>query len=321
MRSRIALFALIIACGYWTVAQAQNSADRDDKNKQTQDADRDNKNKQTQNKDKDDQAKRGNVKLTNGPVLEDVRDDKATIAWSTNENASTVLKYGTSPNNLDHSAQQPWGGHTHRVYLKNLQPNTTYYYRVESAQSQGTGTKVMSGVETFKTKTEEAARTSAPAQPAAASSQAAAPNYNQAELRNFDQFLDAHANIRAELTQNPGLVNDPNYLRQRPALAQFLQTHRGVQASLQSNPAAFMHGETGYSSTEDRNTALHNFHQFLQAHPNLNAELSKNPALAKDPNYLASHPQLNQFLQTHGGVRAGLDSDPAGFMRAALTAQ
>ena len=312
MRSRIATFALILACGSWTVAQAQNSADRDDK-------------KQTQ--DKDDQAKRAaNVKLTNGPVVESVQDDKATIAWSTNDNSSTILKYGTDPNNLDRTAERPWGGHTHRVYLKNLKPNTTYYYRVESTQAQGTGSQVISGVETFKTKGEETASTPAApqpaaAQPAAASSQAAAPSYNQAELRNFDQFLDAHADIRAELTQNPGLVNDPTYLRQHPALAQFLQTHRAVQANLRSNPSAFMQGQTGYSTTEDRNMALHNFHQFLETHPNIKAELSQNPSLAKDPNYLASHPQLHQFLQTHGGVQAGLAADPAGFVQAALSAQ
>ena len=78
------------------------------------------------------------VDITQGPVLESVSDHSAVIAWSTNKDGSTVVNYGTDPRNLSQVAEAPWGanGRTHRVELRNLQPNTTYYFRVETGQPE-----------------------------------------------------------------------------------------------------------------------------------------------------------------------------------------
>jgi hypothetical protein len=83
--------------------------------------------------------------------VEFATDSTAQIAWSTNENAGTVLHYGTNPDNLDHKASMPWGGLTHRVLLKHLQPSTTYYFKAESLQGQDTGTNAESPQLSFKT--------------------------------------------------------------------------------------------------------------------------------------------------------------------------
>jgi hypothetical protein len=76
----------------------------------------------------------------------------AVIAWSTNVNAGTLLRYGTDPDHLDQSASMPWGGITHRVNLRNLSPGTTYYFQAESAEGQGTGTSARSQISNFVTK-------------------------------------------------------------------------------------------------------------------------------------------------------------------------
>ncbi|MFB3915660.1 MAG: fibronectin type III domain-containing protein [Terriglobales bacterium] len=93
-----------------------------------------------------------NAQITKGPTIEAATDTSAIIAWSTNVNSSTVVRYGTDPNNLDQTAQVPWGGLTHRVTLEQLQPDTTYYFKVESGQAQGTGTSASSEVSSFRTK-------------------------------------------------------------------------------------------------------------------------------------------------------------------------
>lgn len=92
------------------------------------------------------------VQITNGPVVEVVTDTTVQIAWSTNVNAGTTLRYGTDPSHLEQTAGMPWGGLTHRVTVKNLQPNTTYYFKAESAQGQGTGTLAETGQSSFQTK-------------------------------------------------------------------------------------------------------------------------------------------------------------------------
>jgi len=92
------------------------------------------------------------VQIINGPVVEIVTDTTAQIGWSTNVNAGTTLRCGSDPSDLDLSAGMPWGGLTHRVTLKDLKPNTTYYVRAESSQGQGTGTQAQTEQSSFQTK-------------------------------------------------------------------------------------------------------------------------------------------------------------------------
>lgn len=97
------------------------------------------------------QQQASNVRIINGPVIESVADNHAVIAWSTTVPASSVIKYGTDPNSLSQTAQAPWGSTTHRVDIKNLQPNTQYYFEVVSSQAHGTGTMAQGGEGQFRT--------------------------------------------------------------------------------------------------------------------------------------------------------------------------
>jgi|SRR5947209_14432642 len=97
-------------------------------------------------------AKQQNLVITNGPVVENVTDTTAQIAWSTNVSSSTILHYGTDPVKLNGMASMPWGALTHRIQLKNLKPNTLYYLRVESGQGLGTGTDIETAESAFQTK-------------------------------------------------------------------------------------------------------------------------------------------------------------------------
>ncbi len=109
------------------------------------------------------------VSITNGPIVEGTTDTTAVIAWTTNVNASTRVMYGADSSHLDKIAEMPWGGITHRVTIKGLQPGTTYYFQVASTQAQGSGTGINSRIETFTTKGQANASS---AQPQGAASQA-----------------------------------------------------------------------------------------------------------------------------------------------------
>ncbi len=78
-------------------------------------------------------------KISHGPVVEQLGPDSAVIAWTTSAPASSIVMYGTDANNLSQRAEAPWGQQTHRVTVKNLKPNTTYWFEVQSGQAQGTG--------------------------------------------------------------------------------------------------------------------------------------------------------------------------------------
>jgi phosphodiesterase/alkaline phosphatase D-like protein len=113
------------------------------------------------------------VKITDGPRVEGTGNNFAVIAWSTNTGGSSIVRYGTDRNHLDQMAEAPYADNegakaqTHRVHLKNLQPNTTYYYMVDSGQGEGTGTEAKSGVEEFHTQGSGSAATGSAGQPEA----------------------------------------------------------------------------------------------------------------------------------------------------------
>jgi phosphodiesterase/alkaline phosphatase D-like protein len=105
------------------------------------------------------------LSMTHNANVEYVGDDSAQVAWTTNTGGSSVVHYGTDPNNLSQTAEEAYQGGsgsqhvTHRVTIKGIQPNTTYYFRVESAQGQGTGTATQGNVGSFHTKEHGAAGT------------------------------------------------------------------------------------------------------------------------------------------------------------------
>lgn len=100
------------------------------------------------------QAENKPIKITNGPVVENLSSTGATVAWSTNVSAGSEVRYGTSPDAMKLSKRAPWGGYTHRLALAGLQAGTKYYYQVESGQAQGTGTSAKSAVLEFTTPAE-----------------------------------------------------------------------------------------------------------------------------------------------------------------------
>src|SRR5215470_17080267 len=91
-------------------------------------------------------------KIIDGPRVENVSDTSAVVAWTTNTGGSSVVKYGTSQDKLDKTAQAPYADNdkvdhqTHRVTLKNLKPGTTYYFIATSGQGEGTGTSDQSKI-------------------------------------------------------------------------------------------------------------------------------------------------------------------------------
>ena len=112
----------------------------------------------------------GQVQITNGPMIETANPNSATIAWSTDKKGSSRVSYGTSPSALSQFAEAPWGagGLTHRVNLTNLQPNTTYYFQVQTGQAAGAhGAATQSRVYSLHTPAQgQAPVKNQPAQPA-----------------------------------------------------------------------------------------------------------------------------------------------------------
>ena len=97
------------------------------------------------------------------PIIESVFDTFAFIGWVTSNPGGTLLhyaivQYGTDPDHLDRTAKSPsrvnpaHGEMIFRVRVNDLQPGTTYYYRVSSQQANGASDPGTSAIHKFATR-------------------------------------------------------------------------------------------------------------------------------------------------------------------------
>lgn len=75
------------------------------------------------------------VSITQGPTIQYADDEFAVVTWTTDQPSGSRIEYGKDASTLKQVAED---GHAlslhHQVDLHNLQPNTTYYFRVDSGQ-------------------------------------------------------------------------------------------------------------------------------------------------------------------------------------------
>ncbi len=107
--------------------------------------------------------KAASVRISQGPEIERADAYLTIIRWTTNNPGGSpehygIVHYGTNPKDLSQTAKSPIRlnpGHSDtvfRVRIQGLQPGTTYYYKVDSMESNGKSDGVTSEVKTFKTK-------------------------------------------------------------------------------------------------------------------------------------------------------------------------
>jgi len=82
------------------------------------------------------------TKDTKPPVISNitissVTSHSALISWDTNEPSTSLVKYGTSSGNYPYSKENTSYTTSHSITLTNLQPNTTYYFVVNSTDKAG----------------------------------------------------------------------------------------------------------------------------------------------------------------------------------------
>jgi len=106
----------------------------------------------------------GPAQDTANPTIESVSDTLAFISWTTANPGGTVLHYavvrfGKDPNHLEFTTKSPTRinpSHSEmvfRVRIQDLDPGTTYYYKVSSEQATGIPDPATSRVNQFTTRT------------------------------------------------------------------------------------------------------------------------------------------------------------------------
>jgi len=75
------------------------------------------------------------VSITQGPTIQYADDEFAVITWSTDQAFASRVFYGKDASSLNQIAEDGKSlSLRHQVDLRNLQPNTTYYFRIDTGQ-------------------------------------------------------------------------------------------------------------------------------------------------------------------------------------------
>jgi phage-related protein len=64
--------------------------------------------------------------------------------------------------------------------------------------------------------------------------------FERGEAASFGEFLGTHRAIAAQISKDPNLVNNKEFMETHPELVEFMKAHPTVQAQLQQNPQAFL---------------------------------------------------------------------------------
>lgn len=96
-------------------------------------------------------ALRAQVAVTPGPVIEVADSSSATITWSTQQPSTSRVWYGDEPDDLTQIAEDDNKGTEHRVRLQGLQPNSTYFFQVDSGTNNAPAETESPAVMSFKT--------------------------------------------------------------------------------------------------------------------------------------------------------------------------
>jgi hypothetical protein len=68
-------------------------------------------------------------------------------------------------------------------------------------------------------------------------------------MASFGQFLSGHATVAEQLSKDPSLANNKEFLASHPELGEYLKAHPGMTQQLATNPQAVMSSNSAMQAT------------------------------------------------------------------------
>ena len=74
-------------------------------------------------------------------------------------------------------------------------------------------------------------------------------DFDRGEAEGFGHFLGDHSGVASQLSKNPSLVNNQEFLQSHPELQQYLKEHPGAQTQLTANPQNFVQSAQQFTNS------------------------------------------------------------------------
>jgi hypothetical protein len=127
-------------------------------------------------------------------------------------------------------------------------------------------------------------------------------NITKPMLESFKAFLSAHPNIAQDLNQKFELSVDRPYIDSHPALRGYYDNNREIAEAIKKHPQQFL-SEAGVNSASEGSAitsqSLQRMRSYLASHREIANELTRNPGMGLARQYLDSHPDFYNFLNSN----------------------
>jgi hypothetical protein len=134
------------------------------------------------------------------------------------------------------------------------------------------------------------------------------------DSNTMDTYLINHPNVREELKNDPSLINNKQWLAQHPEVNHWMANHPQLRSAALANPNSVVN-RTENMAGHDAMHEVKTTDAFLAKHPETAKELEKDPNLINNKQYLAQHPALQNYLNTHPNTASEWQNHPGAFTR------
>ena|SRR5215204_1993238 len=131
------------------------------------------------------------------------------------------------------------------------------------------------------------------------------PRMSTRDQRSLERYLESNSQTARQLSQDPDLIRDREFVRDHESLDEWLDSHANAAEALQANPHKYL-GSTSAHRSSDRQTTpsvsaqdLSSFESFLDNNPETARRLYENPELIKDRQFARNSTALNDWIDNH----------------------
>jgi len=146
------------------------------------------------------------------------------------------------------------------------------------------------------------------------------PRMSTQDQRSFERYLEANSQTARQLSQDPELIRDREFVRDHESLDEWLDSHANAAEALKVNPHKYLGSDRVHQSSEERTTTsineqdLRSFETFLDNNPETAQRLYENPELIKDRQFARNNTALNNWIDNHPQAADVIQANPNKFL-------
>ncbi len=146
------------------------------------------------------------------------------------------------------------------------------------------------------------------------------PRMSTRDQRSLERYLESNSQTAQQLSQDPELIRDREFVRDHASLEDWLESHENAAEALRANPRKYLRSTRASQPAADHKSAymsereLSSFESFLDNNPETARRLYENPELIKDRQFARNNTALKGWMEDNPQATAAIQANPHKFL-------